>query len=49
MRNAEPKTEDAAAETAAVPADDYSTENGDQQFKHLYTIDLTTGELLKEE
>ena len=27
----------------------YSTENGDQQFKHLYTIDLTTGELLKEE
>ena len=27
----------------------YSTENGDQQFKHVYTIDLTTGELLKEE
>ena len=27
----------------------YSTENGDQQFKHAYTIDLTTGELLKEE
>ena len=27
----------------------YSTENGDQQFKHIYTIDLTTGELLKEE
>ena len=27
----------------------YSTETGDQQFKHLYTIDLTTGELLKEE
>ena len=27
----------------------YSTENGDQQFKHGYTIDLTTGELLKEE
>ena len=27
----------------------YSTENGDQQFKHFYTIDLTSGELLKEE
>lgn len=27
----------------------YSTENGDQQFKHVYTIDLATGELLKEE
>ena len=27
----------------------YSTESGDQQFKHAYTIDLTTGELLKEE
>ena len=27
----------------------YSTETGDQQFQHLYTIDLTTGELLKEE
>ena len=27
----------------------YSTETGDQQFKHVYTIDLTTGELLKEE
>ena len=27
----------------------YSTENSDQQFKHLYSIDLTTGELLKEE
>ena len=27
----------------------YSTENGDQQFKHVYTIDLSTGELLKEE
>lgn len=27
----------------------YSTETGDQQFKHTYYIDLTTGELLKEE
>ena len=27
----------------------YSTESGDQQFKHAYTINLTTGELLKEE
>ena len=27
----------------------YSTETGDQQFKHFYTIDLTSGELLKEE
>lgn len=27
----------------------YSTENGDQQFRHVYTIDLATGELLKEE
>ena len=27
----------------------YSTENGDQQFEHVYTIDLATGELLKEE
>ena len=27
----------------------YSTETGDQQFKHAYYIDLTTGELLKEE
>ena len=27
----------------------YSTESADQQFKHVYTIDLTTGELLKEE
>ena len=27
----------------------YSTESGDQQFKHIYYIDLTTGELLKEE
>lgn len=27
----------------------YSTETGDQQFKHTYHIDLTTGELLKEE
>lgn len=27
----------------------YSTETGDQQFLHIYYIDLTTGELLKEE
>ena len=27
----------------------YSTETGDQQFLHTYYIDLTTGELLKEE
>lgn len=27
----------------------YSTEDGDQQFEHVYTIDLATGELLKEE
>ena len=27
----------------------YSTENGDQQFRHTYTISLSTGELLKEE
>ena len=27
----------------------YSMEGGDQQFKHVYTIDLATGELLKEE
>lgn len=27
----------------------FSTESGDQQFTHSYTIDLTTGELLKEE
>ena len=27
----------------------YSTENGDQQFLHTYTISLSTGELLKEE
>ena len=27
----------------------YSTESSDTQFRHVYTIDLTTGELLKEE
>lgn len=27
----------------------YSTETSDQQFTHIYTIDLSTGELLKEE
>ncbi len=27
----------------------YSTESGDQQFRHTYTISLSTGELLKEE
>ena len=27
----------------------YSTENADQQFRHTYTISLSTGELLKEE
>lgn len=27
----------------------YSTESGDQQFQHVYIIDLATGELLKEE
>ena len=27
----------------------YSTEASDQQFTHIYTIDLSTGELLKEE
>ena len=27
----------------------YSTETSDQQVTHIYTIDLSTGELLKEE
>ena len=41
--------EDGALVVSYTLSVSYSTETGDQQFKHTYYIDLTTGELLKEE